>query len=58
MASDPQRVDQLTRAGAFCLFDKKLRSSGNSSIVWGLLNVIIGGAVLAGDSKWGPSACY
>ena len=53
MASDPQRIEQLTMAGSFCLFDKKLRSSGNSSIIWGLLNMIIGGAARAGNSKWG-----
>jgi hypothetical protein len=53
MASDPQRVEQLTLAGSFCLFDKKLRSSGNSSIVWGLLNLLIGGAVLAANNIWG-----
>lgn len=43
MASDPRRVEQLALAGSFCLFDKKLRSSGNASIVWGVLNLLIGG---------------
>jgi hypothetical protein len=53
MASDPQRVEQLAVAGSFCLFDKKLRSSGNSSIVWGALNLLIGGAVLACNNSLG-----
>jgi hypothetical protein len=53
VASDPQHVERLSVAGAFCLFDKKLRSSGNSSIVWGLLNLLIGGAALAARSRWG-----
>jgi hypothetical protein len=53
MASDTQRLEQLKLAGAFCLFDKKLRSSGNSSIVWGLLNLLIGGVVIAQHNNWG-----
>jgi len=53
MASDPQRVERLALAGAFCLFDKKLRSSGNSSIVWGVLNLLIGVAVVAANNVWG-----
>ena len=40
-------------AGSFCLFDKKLRSSGDSSIVWGALNLLIGAAALAGHNVWG-----
>jgi hypothetical protein len=53
MASDPQRVERLSVAGAFCLFDRRLRSSGNSSIVWGVLNLLIGGAIVAANDKWG-----
>src|ERR1700732_4199783 len=53
MPSNPQRIEQLTVAGSFCLCDKKLRSSGNSSIVWGVLNLLIGGAVLAANNIWG-----
>jgi hypothetical protein len=53
MASDPQRLQKMSLAGSFCLFDKKLRSSGNSSIVWGVLNLIIGGGLVAADDKWG-----
>jgi hypothetical protein len=53
MASDPQRLERLTLAGSFCLFDKKLGSSGNSSIVWGLLNLLIGGVVVAANDSWG-----
>jgi hypothetical protein len=53
MASDPERLKRLQLAGAFCLFDKKLRSSGNASIVWGLVNALIGAAILAGSSPWG-----
>jgi hypothetical protein len=33
MASSAERIGQLKLAGEFCLFDKKLVSSGNSSIV-------------------------
>jgi hypothetical protein len=53
MSGDPQRVERLTLAGSFCLFDKKLRSSGNSSIVWGVLNLLLGVAVVAAHSNWG-----
>jgi hypothetical protein len=53
MAGDPERVKRLGLAGSFCLFDNKLRSSGNSSIVWGLLNLFIGIAVVTADGKWG-----
>jgi|ERR1022692_404753 hypothetical protein len=53
MASDPQRVEQLTMAASFCLFDKKLRSSGKGSIVWGTLNLLLGGLVVAAHSNWG-----
>jgi hypothetical protein len=53
MATDSQRVEQLTMAGSFCLFDQKLRSSGNESIVWGLLNLLIGGALIAANDAWG-----
>ena len=53
MATDAERMKQLATAGSFCLFDKKLRSSGNSSIIWGLLNVLIGALVLARDDNWG-----
>jgi hypothetical protein len=53
MASDPERLKRLAVAGSFCLFDKKLRSSGNGSIVWGVLNVLIGAGILAGNDSWG-----
>jgi hypothetical protein len=53
MAGDPERVKRLELAGSFCLFDNKLRSSGNSSIVWGLLNLLIGIAAVAAGGKWG-----
>jgi len=52
MSNDAEHLKRLQLAGSFCLFDKKLRSSGNSSIVWGLLNVLIGVAVLA-RNPWG-----
>jgi len=53
MASDPQRVEQLSLAGSFCLFDKKLRSSGNASIIWGVLNLLIGASLFAAKDNWG-----
>jgi len=40
-------------AGSCCLFDQKLRSSGNGSIVWGLLNLLIGGGLIAANDIWG-----
>jgi hypothetical protein len=58
MASDPQRVEQLTMAGSFCLFDQKLRSSGNSSIIWGLLNLLIGSALIAANDVWGAVSLF
>jgi len=53
MASDPERVKRMQFAASFCLFDNKLRSSGNSSIIWGLLNALIGVVILATDDMWG-----
>lgn len=53
MASDPQRVERLSLAGSFCLFDKRLRSSGNSSVVWGLLNLLLGVVLVARHNNWG-----
>jgi hypothetical protein len=43
----------MTLAGSFCLFDRKLRSSGNASIIWGVLNLIIGGGLIAANDNWG-----
>jgi hypothetical protein len=53
MATDQARQERLTTAAAFCLFDKKLASSGNSSLVWGVLNLLIGGLLVAGNDLWG-----
>ncbi|HEX3103060.1 MAG TPA: hypothetical protein VHQ22_01330 [Terriglobales bacterium] len=53
MSSGPERVNKLSVAGAFCLFDKKLSSSGNSSIVWGALNALIGALILNANNRWG-----
>ena len=53
MATDPARLERMRLAASYCLFDNKLRSSGNSSIVWGVLNAVIGGFILAGDDRWG-----
>jgi hypothetical protein len=53
MASDSERVKRLSLAGAFCLFDKKLVSSGNASIVWGALNALVGAIVLNAHNTWG-----
>ena len=53
MATDPQRMQRLAVAAQFCMFDKKLRSSGNASIIWGVLNLLVGGLLLAADDYWG-----
>jgi hypothetical protein len=53
MASDPQRLEQLTLASSFCLFDKKLLSSGKQSIIWGALNLALGASVMAAHNSWG-----
>jgi hypothetical protein len=53
MASNPERIGQLKMAAEFCLFDKKLVSSGNSSIVWGLLNALFGASFLTRGNNWG-----
>jgi hypothetical protein len=53
LATDPQRLEQLTLAGSFCLFDKNLRSSGKSSIVWGVLNLLLGVVIVNAHSNWG-----
>jgi hypothetical protein len=53
MAMDAERLKRLSLAAQFCLFDKKLSSSGTSSIVWGALNVLIGTAILVANDTWG-----
>lgn len=53
MASDPQRLERLTVAGSFCLFDHKLSASGKASIIWGLVNLVIGGLLVAANDMWG-----
>jgi len=53
MAIDPERVKRLSVAGAFCLFDKRLSSSGSGSIVWGALNALIGAIILSAGNRWG-----
>ncbi len=53
MASDSERVKRLSVAGAFCLFDKKLSSSGNASIIWGAVNTLIGAIILNAHNRWG-----
>jgi hypothetical protein len=53
MAGDPERLERLGLASSFCLFDKKLRSTGNASIVWGLINVLLGTAIVAANNRWG-----
>jgi len=53
MATDQQRIERLTTAAAFCLFDKKLSASGNSSVIWGALNLLIGGVLVSSNDMWG-----
>ena len=53
MASDPRRVEQLNLAASFSLFDKKLRSSGNASLAWGIVNLLIGVGFVAAHNYWG-----
>jgi hypothetical protein len=53
MPTDPERLKRMNMAASFCLFDKRLRSSGNGSIVWGILNLGLGGLILANGGRWG-----
>src|SRR5579859_3445721 len=53
MATDPARLERMRFAASYCLFDNQLRSSGTSSIVWGVLNAIVGGLILAANDSWG-----
>jgi hypothetical protein len=53
VTSDPERVKRLTTASSFCLFDNRLRSSGNGSIIWGLLNLAIGAVAISARGPWG-----
>lgn len=53
MPNDPQRAKRLGMAASFCLFDKRLTSSGNGSIIWGLLNLGLGSLILVGHNTWG-----
>jgi len=53
MTTHSERVERLASAGSFCFIDKKLRSSGNASIVWGLLNLWIGAVIIAGKHNSG-----
>jgi hypothetical protein len=50
--ADFDRIKRLEIAGQFCLFDKRLRSSGNSSIIWGVLNLLIAASGLALHNRW------
>jgi hypothetical protein len=58
MTSDRERVEQLRLAGSFCFFDKKLRSAGNGSILWGVLNLLIGGLLVAAHDNWGAVGLF
>jgi hypothetical protein len=49
---DPYRLKRLQIAGQFCMYDKKLRSSGNSSMIWGILNLLIGGLGVLAKNPW------
>jgi hypothetical protein len=53
MATTSARLKQLQTAGALCVFDKKLRSSGTSSIVWGAINLLIGAVAISRNTPWG-----
>jgi hypothetical protein len=53
MANNSQRTEQLTWAGSFCLFDSKLRSSGKSSIVWGVFNLLFGSVAISRNNNLG-----
>jgi hypothetical protein len=53
MPTDQERVKQLSTAAEFSMFDNRLRSSGNGSIIWGVLNLALGGLVLAAHNNWG-----
>jgi uncharacterized protein YjeT (DUF2065 family) len=52
LSSDTERINRLQLAGDFCMFDNKLRSSGNGSIAWGVINTLIGGSLLASGHIW------
>src|SRR5262250_401924 len=51
--SDSQRIGKLTAAAGLCIFDRRLRSSGRGSVIWGLLNLVLGSALIAGNDLWG-----
>ena len=53
MAIDEQRIERLTTAADFCMFDKNLSSSGNSSMFWGALNLLIGALLVSAHDPWG-----
>lgn len=53
MASDAEHIKRLGLAASFCMFDSKLNSSGRASIIWGVLNALIGGAILSARDLWG-----
>lgn len=53
MPGDLQRTERLNTAAAFAMFDKKLSSSGNSSMVWGSLNLLLGGLAISAGNIWG-----
>ncbi len=58
MASDLDRLKQLSTASAFCLFDRRLRSSGNGSIIWGVLNLALGGLSVASGHLLGVVSVF
>jgi len=55
-ANSPERRKRLQIAGAFCVFDKKLRSRGTSSILWGTVRdpkvILISAGTLAVLALW------
>jgi len=53
MSTAPERLKQLQIAAALCIFDKKLRSSGTSSIIWGTINLLIGALSVSKNAAWG-----
>jgi len=55
-ANSPERRKRLQIAGVFCVFDKKLRSRGTSSILWGTVRdpkvILISAGTLAVLALW------
>ena len=54
---DQQRLERMNLSLAVCLFDSSLKSSGKSGIIWGAINLLIGGVQISSGNGYGYVVC-